>query len=255
MANQDKKGFMYIYKGGTGNQRKKELDHVVEKEKKPSWLHRIRNSTRNFNFNVGHRDLQNEVLGKGGFVDARKSTSCIELELELESRRGEGGYIEGRKSVSCIEASSSPAISKGIIIEEGRKSVSHIETKLAEAKKASRIVEGRKSVSQIETFSSVAAKLQVKILVSDMPSFMQLHAFRWARRTYDSLEEFSSKHIAYNIKKVCFHLTFMLVNFTSSKLPLLLPSKGHSVFFSGPLPVNDEFPIVLSNERLIPTHV
>lgn len=210
MANQDKKGFMYIYKGGIGNQRKKDLDHVVEKEKKPSWLHRIRNSTRNFNFNVGHRE--------GGFVEARKSTSCIELELEIESRR-EGGYVEGRKSVSCIEASSSPAISKGIIIEEGRKSVSHIETKLAEAKKASTIIEGRKSVSQIETFSSVAAKLQVKILVSDMPSFMQLHAFRCARRTYDSLEEFSSKHIAHNIKKVCFNFTSMLVTFTSSKLP------------------------------------
>jgi hypothetical protein len=131
----------------------------------------------------------------GGFVEARNSTSC----LELESR---GGYIEGRNSVSCIEASSSPAITRGIIVEEGRKSVSYVETKLAAEEKLSKFVEARKSVSQIETLSSVIEYLQVKVLVSDMPSFMQVNAFRCARKTYDSLEEFSSKHIAHNIKKV-----------------------------------------------------
>lgn len=62
----------------------------------------------------------------------------------------------------------------------------------------------RKSVSHVETnLSSVAAFLQVKVLVSDMPGFMQAHAFRCARRSYDSLEKFSSKHMAYNMKKVC----------------------------------------------------
>ncbi|KAE8682760.1 Lactoylglutathione lyase / glyoxalase I family protein [Hibiscus syriacus] len=67
------------------------------------------------------------------------------------------------------------------------------------------VVEGRKSVSHIETnLSSVISFLQVKVLVSDMPGFMQVHAFRSARRTYDSLEKFSSRHMAYNIKKVCF---------------------------------------------------
>ncbi|KAJ9688602.1 hypothetical protein PVL29_014316 [Vitis rotundifolia] len=64
------------------------------------------------------------------------------------------------------------------------------------------VVEARKSVSCIETnVSSVAAFLQVKVLVTDMPGFMQVHAFRCARRTFDSLEKFSSKHMAYNIKK------------------------------------------------------
>ncbi|WJX90259.1 hypothetical protein P8452_72174 [Trifolium repens] len=195
MANQEKqhkKGFMYIYKIGTGNQRKKELEHVVEKEKKisssRSWLQRIRNPmTRSYN---NHKELNIN----GGFVEARNSTSC----LELESR---GGYIEGRNSVSCIEASSSPAITRGIIVEEGRKSVSYVETKLAAEEKLSKFVEARKSVSQIETLSSVIEYLQVKVLVSDMPSFMQVNAFRCARKTYDSLEEFSSKHIAHNIKK------------------------------------------------------
>ncbi|KAF7838680.1 Dynein light chain LC6, flagellar outer arm [Senna tora] len=75
---------------------------------------------------------------------------------------------------------------------EGRKWKSHI---------GKGVVEGRKSVSQIETLCSVSACLQVKVLVADMPNLMQVHAFRCARRTYDSLEQFSSKHIAHNVKK------------------------------------------------------
>ncbi|KAM4133112.1 hypothetical protein ACJW30_01G304100 [Castanea mollissima] len=64
------------------------------------------------------------------------------------------------------------------------------------------IVEARKSVSHVETnLASVATFLQVKVLVSDMPEFMQVHAFRCARRTHDSLEKFSSKHMAFNMKK------------------------------------------------------
>lgn len=65
-------------------------------------------------------------------------------------------------------------------------------------------VEGaRKSVSHVESnVVSVASFLQVKVLVSDMPGFMQVHAFRSARRTYDSLEKFSPKRMAYNLKKV-----------------------------------------------------
>uniref|UniRef100_A0A0A0LKY0 Dynein light chain n=1 Tax=Cucumis sativus TaxID=3659 RepID=A0A0A0LKY0_CUCSA len=64
------------------------------------------------------------------------------------------------------------------------------------------VVEGRKSVSHVETnLGSVASFLQVKVLVSDMPEIMQIQAFRTARRSYDSLEKFSSKHMAYNIKK------------------------------------------------------
>ncbi|CAN6564181.1 unnamed protein product [Malus baccata var. baccata] len=66
-----------------------------------------------------------------------------------------------------------------MVVEAARKSVSHVETNLA----------------------SVASFLQVKVLASDMPGFMQVHAFRSARRTYDSLEKFSSKHMAYNLKK------------------------------------------------------
>ncbi|XP_042518577.1 uncharacterized protein LOC122092323 [Macadamia integrifolia] len=64
------------------------------------------------------------------------------------------------------------------------------------------LVEARKSVSHVETnLSSVAAFLQVKVLATDMPGFMQVHAFRCARRTYDSLEKISTKHVAHNMKK------------------------------------------------------
>lgn len=209
MANQDKqhkRGFMYIYKGGTGNQRKKELEHGVGQDKKSksrSWLHRI---SRTRIFNDGHRDLDIGARGEGEFVEARKSMSCLELGSPA------GGYVEGRKSVSFIEAAASPA-AIGSIVEERRKSVSHIEKNFAVAG----MVEARKSVSHIETLSSVIAYLQVKVLVSDMPSFMQVHAFRCARRTYDSLEKFSAKHIAHNIKKVCFNKIppLMTIEFTS----------------------------------------
>lgn len=71
------------------------------------------------------------------------------------------------------------------------------------------MVEARKSVSHVETnIGSVASFLQVKVLVTDMPGSMQVRAFRCARRTYDSLDKFSSKHMAFNIKKVRFFPAF-----------------------------------------------
>ncbi|KAA0061594.1 dynein light chain [Cucumis melo var. makuwa] len=78
------------------------------------------------------------------------------------------------------------------------------------------VVEGRKSVSHVETnLGSVASFLQVKVLVSDMPEIMQIQAFRTARRSYDSLEKFSSKHMAYNIKKVFIYLSAILFTLAS----------------------------------------
>ncbi|CAL5397123.1 unnamed protein product [Camellia sinensis] len=67
-------------------------------------------------------------------------------------------------------------------LREGRESVSHVE-------------------NNVEAAAAAAAFLQVKVLVTDMPGLMQVQAFRCARRTYDSLEMFSSKHIAYSLKK------------------------------------------------------
>ncbi|CAL5400377.1 unnamed protein product [Camellia sinensis] len=75
---------------------------------------------------------------------------------------------------------------------------------VVEARKSVFSIEGRKSVSHVENnveaAAAAAAFLQVKVLVTDMPGLMQVQAFRCAR-TYDRLEMFSSKHIAYNLKK------------------------------------------------------
>ncbi|KAI8023742.1 Dynein light chain, cytoplasmic [Camellia lanceoleosa] len=76
---------------------------------------------------------------------------------------------------------------------------------VVEARKSVFSIEGRKSVSHVENnvaaAAAAAAFLQVKVLVTEMPGLMQVQAFRCARRTYDSLEKFSSKHIAYHLKK------------------------------------------------------
>ncbi|KAL7259809.1 hypothetical protein ACSBR1_005637 [Camellia fascicularis] len=53
-------------------------------------------------------------------------------------------------------------------------------------------IEGKKSVSHVK--NNVVA-------VAAVAAFLPVQAFRCARRTYDSLEKFSSKHIAYNLKK------------------------------------------------------
>ncbi|KAL3532358.1 hypothetical protein ACH5RR_005879 [Cinchona calisaya] len=86
-----------------------------------------------------------------------------------------------------------------VVVEDDKKEI------VVEARKSvcsSEAVAGRKSVSHLEVnVASVASFLQVKVLVTDMPGFMQVHAFRCARATHDSLEKFSTKHMAFNIKK------------------------------------------------------
>lgn len=69
----------------------------------------------------------------------------------------------------------------------------------------------RRSVSGAErNVGAAVALLQVKVVASDMPAFMQVHAFRCARTAYDALEKFSSKYMAYNIKKVFISSSFFL---------------------------------------------
>ncbi|XP_039122770.1 uncharacterized protein LOC120259263 [Dioscorea cayenensis subsp. rotundata] len=67
------------------------------------------------------------------------------------------------------------------------------------------VTQGRKSLSQLEfNAASVAAFLGVKVMAADMPDFMQVHAFRCARRAYDDVHidnKFSSKKMAHDIKK------------------------------------------------------
>ncbi|KAL8152545.1 hypothetical protein V2J09_010305 [Rumex salicifolius] len=108
---------------------------------------------------------------------------------------------------------------KSPVLEAGRRSVSQLEDyviKVEEQRRASlttsfeemKLVKGRKSASHVVKqgresggLAREVEVLQVKVLVSDMPGFMQVHAFRCARTTYDSLEKFSTKHVASNLKK------------------------------------------------------
>ncbi|KAK8581708.1 hypothetical protein V6N12_071921 [Hibiscus sabdariffa] len=101
------------------------------------------------------------------------------------------------KSEPAVAANSKP-VSQSLLLKKPE----NVQTVDEEGVGGKVVVEGRKSVSHIETnLPSVISFLQVRVLVSDMPGFMQVHAFRCARRTYDSLEKLSSRHMAYNIKK------------------------------------------------------
>ncbi|KAK1400010.1 Dynein light chain [Heracleum sosnowskyi] len=88
-----------------------------------------------------------------------------------------------------------------VVHENGRKSVSNV----VEARKSSvSITEGRKSVaSKVEAINveTMAGFLKAKVLVTDMPGFMQVHALRCARQTYDCLDNFTPKTLAHNMKK------------------------------------------------------
>ncbi|XP_052621907.1 uncharacterized protein LOC111893350 [Lactuca sativa] len=118
-----------------------------------------------------------------------------------------------RKSVPAIDSGrrSVPATSDGTklvsVIEKGRKTVSGI----GEGRKPAwgtevGMVAGRRSAENraemvMVNVGELAVLFQVKVFVTDMPAFMQVHAFRCARKTLDSLEKFTPKQIAFNMKK------------------------------------------------------
>lgn len=111
------------------------------------------------------------------------------LKRSKTYRENNVGQIKsGEKVISVVE-------------EKGRKSVSNV----VETRKSSvSIMEGRKSVaSKVEAINveAMAGFLKTKVLVTDMPGFMQVHALRCARQTYDCLENFTPKTLAQNMKK------------------------------------------------------
>ncbi|XP_042497462.1 uncharacterized protein LOC122076207 [Macadamia integrifolia] len=128
------------------------------------------------------------------------------MDTHGKQRRGFfGAYRSGARPESDAAAAkaSKPVLSRNWVL---RKSKTHHEKEQAGRGDTPvavvNLVESRKSVSHVETnLSSVASFLQVKVLATDMPGYMQVHAFKCARRTYDSLEKFSTKHMAHNIKK------------------------------------------------------
>ncbi|KAJ8528325.1 hypothetical protein K7X08_022017 [Anisodus acutangulus] len=166
-----KKGSMYVYNLDTGNPKPKpkpeteitDLSSMLKKSISKRWPIR-RSKTYRENHHQGELKTNNVVTitTKG---ETRKSVSSIEGVVVKSIESKINPVVESRKSASCIETN--------------RKSVTHVELNVA----------------------SIAAILQVKVLVTDMPGFMQVHAFKCARTTYDSLQKFSSKHMAYNMKK------------------------------------------------------
>lgn len=65
------------------------------------------------------------------------------------------------------------------------------------------VVPGRRSMPEMEiNIKEAVAVLGVKVMAADMPPFMQLHAFQCAKRSFDSLEKFSSRQLAHDVKKV-----------------------------------------------------
>lgn len=65
------------------------------------------------------------------------------------------------------------------------------------------VAPGRRSMPEMEiNMKEVVAVLGVKVMAADMPPFMQLHAFRCAKRSHDNLDKFSSRQLAHDVKKV-----------------------------------------------------
>ncbi|XP_016515906.1 uncharacterized protein LOC107832556 [Nicotiana tabacum] len=156
-----KKGAMYVYNIETGNPKPKPEPDLSSMLKKG--ISKGWGLRRSKTYRENHQgELNNTMNVVTTKGETRKSVSSIESRKSVEDQVKQ---VESRKSVSYIETN--------------RKSVTHVELNVA----------------------SMAAILQVKVLVTDMPGFMQVHAFKCARTTFDSLEKFSSKHMAYNMKK------------------------------------------------------
>ncbi|KAB8081854.1 hypothetical protein EE612_003431, partial [Oryza sativa] len=84
----------------------------------------------------------------------------------------------------------------------GRKSMPEVEINMKEVREIIDIVPGRKSMPEVEiNMKEVVSVLGVKVMAADMSPFMQLHAFRCAKRSHDSLDKFSSRQLAHDVKK------------------------------------------------------
>lgn len=90
-----------------------------------------------------------------------------------------------------------------IDIAPGRKSMPEVEINMKEVREIIDIVPGRKSMPEVEiNMKEIVSVLGVKVMAADMSPFMQLHAFRCAKRSHDSLDKFSSRQLAHDVKKV-----------------------------------------------------
>lgn len=105
--------------------------------------------------------------------DVKKESQLMSKGMVNEEVKGfqEGFEMRGRNSISSIP----PAVNGG-----RRRSFCSSQVELA------------------DFFSCTG----VKVVAVDMPPFMQIHAVDCARKAHDSLEKFTSKTLAFTLKKV-----------------------------------------------------
>ncbi|GAA0179058.1 hypothetical protein LIER_29922 [Lithospermum erythrorhizon] len=173
-----RKGGMYVYNIATGGKMKAAAttpspQPTLMKSISKGWGQLTRSRTYREEIDDGGDELiKNRVEEKKMVVDhGRKSLASSGTSRKSVSQIQEVKMVEGRKSVCSISE-----------LKSSRNSVSN--------------------VVEVVNVASMAAIFQVKVLVTDMPGFMQVHAFKCARKTFDSLEKFSSRDMACTIKKV-----------------------------------------------------
>ncbi|CAH1434731.1 unnamed protein product [Lactuca virosa] len=190
-----KKGIMYVYKLDTGNHQPEPHYHPITPtpttitKKSISWtLGSLLRRSKTYREKNHHHNPDKEDTKEMVQESSRKSVPAID-----SGRRSVPATSDGTKLVS--------------VIEQGRKTVSGI----GEGRKPAwgtevGMVAGRRSAENraemvMVNVGELAELFQVKVFVTDMPAFMQVHAFRCARKTLDSLEKFTPKQIAFNMKK------------------------------------------------------
>ncbi|KAJ0540852.1 putative dynein light chain, type protein [Helianthus annuus] len=195
----NKKTVMHVYKLDTGNRPPephhnhlsttttttkkiivKSLGALLRRSK--TYRENNHNHIHNHNINSTKEDTKEVVL-----ETSRKSLPAIDSDRSVVP-----AIKDGRKSAS--------------VVEEGRKGAPGVEVGVVAGRRSA---ENRAEMVMINV-AEVADLYQVRVLVTDMPAFMQVHAFRCARRTFDSLDETSPRQIACNMKKNCLQLTLAI---------------------------------------------
>uniref|UniRef100_A0ACD5W0M9 Uncharacterized protein n=1 Tax=Avena sativa TaxID=4498 RepID=A0ACD5W0M9_AVESA len=131
---------------------------------------------------------------------ARHGSRRTKTEQWLFGGRWRGTVKETQHAVASEDMPPNPAIiekDEDICLE---KSTVHLPA--LRQREIIDIAPGRKSMLEMEiNMKEVTAALGVKVMAADMPPFMQLHAFRCAKRSHDSLDRFSSRQVAHDMKK------------------------------------------------------
>ncbi|XP_076919190.1 uncharacterized protein LOC143579899 [Bidens hawaiensis] len=173
---------MHVYKLDTGNHQPEPHPSTTTTTKKiiiRSLGSLLRRSKTYRETNHNHINNNNNST-KEDTKEVVLETSRKSLPVAVDGgRRPVPAIKDGRKSAS--------------VVEEGKKGKVGIEV-------GRRSAENRAEMVMINV-GEVADLYQVKVLVTDMPAFMQVHAFRCARRTFDSLDKSSPRQIAFNMKK------------------------------------------------------